>query len=360
MALTRHPVVDTLEQMAAVETRRFTLDQVRTFVDKLRSVTPAADIARQTGLSDTEVIDLGAKLGTWLTHVSGSVDADVVYASRMTQPTLFQDPSSSTVVIPLGFERRVKQRRDIARALATIVVHNPDDTTLSRFLDRLYPSRTSVLAARDVFIVWRFAQVGRLDGLARISSNPAFCKTMASAYNLLETAVNDADSAVSALTDTTTSLDRLADACVSARWMHEARISRLERQIDLVRKDPTAENLLRRSQRALALEVNASPRSWRIASLAELREGQVLRIVQAAGLATEETARREALEIRTKLVELDESNGSDLSKDLDLLVPEGLRARRAGVEPAFWDAIEARVMGDPLWREQLEAALPTT
>ncbi len=359
MAIKRPDVIEKLEALASIETQRITLPQIVSFVKLLREVTPLADVASSTNLTEEEVIDLGARLGTWLTHVSGSVSAEIVVEATMEQPQLFPESDENTVIIPIGFERRPKQRREINRSLATIVRHNPDEATLSRFLDRLYPSKTSVLAARDVFIVWRFAQLGRLDGLANISpAHPAFCRTMISAYNLLETAIADAEQAVVVLTDEESDVDDLAAACIKARWLNEARISRLERQVQHAKSDPSALDMLRRHQRTFAVEVSSVPHAWRIDDLAHLREGQVLRLVQASGLVNEENARREALEIRTRLIDLDAENGSVLSKDLDLLVPEGVRAKRAGLEMEFWDAIEARLAGDPDWRDRLESAFP--
>lgn len=356
MAVRRPQVIDRLEELAAVEARRFSLEQVTTFVELLRSITPADAIAAATGLPEDAVIDLGAKLGTWLTHVEGSVDVKIVAAAKLQQSQLFQDPESSTVVIPVGFERRAKQRRDIARALATIIAHNPDEATLSRFLDRLYPSRTSVLAARDVFIVWRFAQVGRIDGLSNISPNPAFCRTLVSAFNLLDTSIQDAENAVATLVDQTATPTDLVEACVKAAWVNEARISRLARVCTRAVEEPQTVEILRRAQQSFAFEVAAAPGAWSFTDIAQLLEGQILRIVQAAGLVNEETSRREALDIRSRLIEIDMEHGSDLSKDLDLLVPEGLRAKRAGIEVEYWEAIESRLAGDPAWRDQLEAA----
>lgn len=359
MALKRPDVITKLEDLSSIETQRVSLSQIVSFVKLLRSTTPLADVAASTNLTEEEVIDLGARLGTWLTHVSGSVDAEIILAVEMEQPQLFHDSDDTKVIIPVGFERRPKQRREINRSLATIIRHNPDEATLSRFLDRLYPSKTSVLAARDVFIVWRFAQLGRLDGLANISPNhPAFCRTMVSAYNLLETAIADAEQAVNVLVDESADLESLASACVKVRWMNEARIGRLERQVQHASSGPTALGMLRRHQRTFAIEVSSVPAAWRIDDISQLREGQVLRLVQASGLVNEESARREALEIRTRLIELDAENGSDLSKDLDLLVPEGVRAKRAGLEMEFWDAIESRLAGDPDWRDRLESAFP--
>jgi hypothetical protein len=354
MALKTPPVVDELEDLASAELKRLNLDQVKSFVSGLKACTSAPEIAATTGLSEDEVIDLGAKLGTWLTHVLGSVDVEINLAAKEAQPQLFQ--TGSEVVIPLGFERRAKQRRDIVRALATIVTHDPDETTLSRFLDRLYPSRTSVLTARDVFMVWRFAQLGRLDGLSKISTNPAFNRTMASAYYTLDTAVKDAESAIDVLRDPNSTAPSVSEACVKARWVHEARISKIERLANQAQVGKVSEEILRRDLRSFAREYDAYPRLWTFTSVAELSEGQVLRIVQAAGLAGE-TGRKEALEIRTRLVELGEEHGFDLAKDLDRLVPEGLRARRAGVENLFWMAIHARMDGDPEWRSIFEDAI---
>lgn len=357
MALKRPEVIDQLEKLATVEVRRFTLEQVVMFVEQLRSGTPSATIASNTGLTEPEVLDLGAKLGTWLTHVAGSVDVKIEVAATQEQPQLFVNPDADSVLIPVGFERRTKQRRAITRALATVIKHNPDETTLSRFLDRLYPSKTSVLTARDVFMVWRFAQIGRISGLANISPNhPAFCRTIVAAYNLLETAVFDAEAAVRQLIDETTPVESLADACIKVRWMNEARIGRLERLVALAQSGGSAVEVLRRGQRTFAIEVSAVPSAWFVSDIAHLFEGQILRLVQAAGLVNEESSRREALEIRSKLIEIDSANGSVLSKDLDLLVPEGLRAKRAGLEMEFWDAIDSRISGDPSWRDHLEAA----
>lgn len=356
MALKRPEVIDALEKLASVEIRRYSLDQVVSFVQQLRAGTSATDIASNTGLSEEDVIDLGAKLGTWLTHVFGSVSAKIVIAAKQEQPMLFTEPKGKKVVIPVGFERRGKQRREITRALATVIRHNPDEATLSRFLDRLYPSKNSVLTARDVFMVWRFAQLGRLAGLAEISpKHPAFCQTMVSAYNLFETSIQDAEQAVKTLTDTTASVDDLAAACVKVGWLHQARIERFSRLVAAVANGGSP-HLLRQHQERLALEVSAAPRAWTITDISQLLEGQVLRLVQAAGLVNEESSRREALEIRARLIELDAEHGSDLSKDLDLLVPEGLRAKRAGLEMEYWDAVDARINGDPTWRSQLEAA----
>lgn len=356
MALKRPEVLDILEKLASVETHRYSLDQVVSFVKQLRAGTPATDIASSTNLSEEDIIDLGAKLGTWLTHVFGSVNAEIVIAAKQEQPALFTESKGKKVIIPVGFERRGKQRREITRALATVIRHNPDKETLSRFLDRLYPSKNSVLTARDVFMVWRFAQLGRLAGLAEISPNhPAFCQTMVSAYNLFETSIQDADQAIKTLTDITASADELAAACVKVGWLHQARIERFERLVTSAAKGDYT-HLLRQHQERLALEVSTSPRAWKITDISQLIEGQVLRLVQAAGLVNEESSRREALEIRAHLIELDAEYGSDLAKDLDLLVPEGLRAKRAGLEVEYWEAVDARINGDPTWRSQLETA----
>jgi len=355
VALTRPEVIDTLETLASVEIRRYSLEQVVSFVELLRTGTSAADIAAGTGLSEEDVIDLGAKLGTWLTHVFGSVEAEIIIAAKQDDPSSLKSKGKK-VVIPVGFERRGKQRREINRALATVIRHAPDEATLSRFLDRLYPSKNSVLTARDVFMVWRFAQLGRISGLAGISpKHPAFCRTMVSAYNLLETSILDAEHAVKTLVNLKATVEELSAACVKVGWMHQARIERFERLLSSV-SSGNSEHLLRKHQERLAMEVAAAPQAWHITDIAQLLEGQVLRLVQASGLVNEENSRREALEIRARLIEIDAEHGSDLAKDLDLLVPEGLRARRAGLEMEYWDAIDSRINGDPTWRSQLEAA----
>ena len=356
MALKRPQVIKTLEELSSSSTKRLSVKQVNQFVALLRAGTSCHDIAKKLKISETEVIDLGAQLGTWLTHVSGSVDAEVVYEAHQQQATLFRPTDDSTVVIPHGFERRVQQRRDIGRALTAVIVHNPDESVVSRFIDRLYPSQNSALAARDVFVVWRFAQIGRISGLADIAESPAFCRTMASAYFLLETAVLDAENSIALLSDSSTSIEALTDACVKARWVNESRISRLERLVDLAHTSVSANEMLRRGQDSFAREVKAVPRNWTFTSVEQLSEGQVLRIVQSTGLVSEESSRREALEIRSRLVEIDTQHESDLTKDLDLLVPEGLRAKRAGLESEFWDAVVSRAEGNSNWRSQLDKA----
>lgn len=354
MALKRPDVVERLEQLASHEVDRLSLDQVSMFVQMLKDGRSASDIATATELTETDVIDLGARLGTWLTHVLGAVEANIEIAAKTQQPMLFPGPDQ--VVIPLGFERRAKQRRDVVRALATILVHNPDEATLSRFLDRLYPSKTSVLAARDIFVVWRFAQLGRINDLASIATNPAFNRTMASAYYALETAIADAEAGLRVLSDDTADPADVRTACVAAKWIHESRITKMERLASNVCDAGAAPEILRREQRYFAREMAAAPHLWCFTSIEQLREGQIRRIVEAAGLVGDD-GRRDALDIRNRLVALGEESGFDLARDLDRLVPEGLRAKRAGVEDLYWEGIEARIGGDPHWRDIFESAM---
>lgn len=351
-----NPTIERLRQAEHAEERRLSLAEVRGVVDGILAVRPLADIAATTGLDDKTILDVTAELGTWLTHVHGGADATIVSAADHGQQQLLQaatGPARREVVVPLGFERRAGHRRDVSRALAAIVVHAPDDKTLTRWLSRKYqPSRANVVTFSIVSVVWRFATLGRLGEIDRINANnAAFAKLLVAAYDLLDVARRDAiDGVITLATADTANLDALAAACVKARWLNEGRIARLERTISLARSRPGVQRLLAKELRSFAAEVRAQPDTWAPTGISKLSEGQVRRICQAAGLSTEGPKRAEEADVRRRLAEL------GLRADADRLVPDAIRAAQAGVAEEFWAAMELRAAGDPDWESALAAA----
>lgn len=370
--------------------RRLTTDEVRAIVSGLVACHSLEDIEGTSGLDKTSVLDVVAELGTWLTHVRGGTNTVVVTAAELSQQPLFQGGnapkanSASTktsskklsktsakapakagskksskaksgpaiqVVLPVGFERSAPHRRDVARALAAIVVADLSDDIIVRFLARKYPSETTVLTFPIVAALWRFATLGRLDDMAEISPHLGFQRLLVAAWDLLEVARQDsADGIKELIAADVSDLDALRDACAKSRFVAEGELTRIERQITMAHEREAALPLLSRELSFLAQRVRANPMAYLIGSIAELSEGQVRRIAQAAGLPVDGESRAEEAEIRSRLQQM------GLSSDVDRLVPEGVRASQVGVLETFWDACERRLAGDQDWDQSLRDA----
>jgi hypothetical protein len=358
MGLNRPAVIERLEELAKITVTALTLRQLTAFIDGIRAVKPLADIAEDADMAVDEVLKLTAKLGTWLRHSNKSqaVDLEVVAAAKMDQLAMFQDPSKKVAVMPVGFERHRENRSDVANSFAAIVHHDPDETTLMRFLDRQYSnSGGGTLEAHDVFTFWTVARLGFVDRLDKIASNdrghtsPGYARVLVSAFELLATAVADAERAVAVAVDQTASVDDVLAATVTLRWVDEAGLHQLVKAAKLAsggRRD-----ILTKEQRNFATRIAVSP-LWQLrnVNVDQLTIGQVLRIVEAAGLLHDST-RRDDAEIRRRLVAL------GFERDMDRLLPMANRAVRAGLEEVFWSAMERRKASDPDWSHELYAAL---
>ena len=349
MHLDRPAVLDRLTAVQTVEAeKRFTVQEASTLIDALRNVTPLSETAKLCGLTPAEVLDLTGKLGTWLTHSVGSAGADTETSRSRAQLSLFQDARENVVVVPPGFERRGKQRRDVNKALAAIVVHAPSESDLVRWHDRAYPDDQIAMTARDVYVWWSFARLGRIEELSDVSTSVGFSRIMVEAFDLLNVAITDAAASLAIAVDESASAEDVADCCAAMLWVHEARVLKLQRlaRICAGSGDVTA---LRREQRSFRTDVARSP-MFQVTDLADLSQGQVVKIVQAAGLA-ETTSRKDESELRKRLIDL------GLERDLDLLVPLGLRAGQRDLDSVFWSAIDLRAKSDPNWRLELDEAI---
>ena len=393
-------IIETLRQDLAKQSeaapRQITLEQARGVVDGLVGITSLADIATATGLTEDEVLDVVKRLGTWLTHVHGGSNATLVKSADVGQMPLLQIPASPepgakkrnkptepaankrkkaaerderVVTIPAGFEPRAPHKRDVRKALASIVVHRPDNTSLVRWISREYPSETKMLTYTAITAAWNFAHFGVLDKLSEIAPNPGFMTVLLQAYDTLDVARLDAIDGLRTLARGDVSdLQVLANACAKCRFIAEGEIVKIERCIDIVAAEtadlvarsvdldktrPSSESTLLRELRWLAERVRVQPRRYMIEDVGNMQPSQVLRIAQMAGVPVEGGNRQAEAEIRERLAAL------SLSADADRLVPEGLRAARLDLLEEFYEALDRRADGDPNWNHVLQRAFAT-
>lgn len=361
MALTRPEVLERLQANADVVVKKLTIEQVERFCAGVIDGESRTDIETACELTTDEVFDLGAALGTWLIHSNRTKPVDLDSLGGIGYDTTDDDNGQLTIFAeagvnphvadnsyyPPGFRKAPGQQRDIGSSLGAILFHKPDRKTLLRWLDRHYPTANSVLTARDVFVLWSFARIGRLDDLDKVSNVTGYAKVVLRAWNALETTVETMERAVAVLCDPTSDVEAILDACTKARWVNEARIDRLERTAKVVGRAPHP--TLTRALTQFAREVD-SQNHWHVTDLGVLHEGQIRRIVEALGLA-EDTTRKQDAQLRHRLAEL------GFTRDLDMLLPIGAKALKVGAEDVFWDAVERRREGDPDWRDQLDEAL---
>lgn len=327
--------------------------------------------AAKLGISESLVLDYIGPLGTWLTHTEKPSDAETYLVIDVEQPPLFQMVTDTVAVgkgknrtckrrvaIPTGYERKAWHKRDVVKAVRSIVISNPSDAALARWIDHAFPVLPKVLKFTHISTVWRFATLGRLDEVDQLNpKSQVYNSLLVSAWDLLDTAVEDAREGIATLVAGGDDLEALAAACAKARWLSEAEISRIERMVittlaarDAGRPIASLQRSLANELLALSARVRRSPKSYQLDDIAQLNQGQMLRIVQAAGITTGETDRGEEAEFRSKLKEL------GITQDLDRLVRKGVAATRAGIGEEFWEAMQARVDGDADWSERLNEA----
>lgn len=369
--------VAAIEQLRTEErsaTERWTLAQMRTLVQgPPNGWTPEA-IAEATGWDVTTVKDIIGDFGTRIRKRVGG--APVVTASADEAGMLFpieEDTQkllkrakrskregaeeavfNAPVVLPRGFERGAEDRRDVRKAISAIIVAHRrgllTDELLTGYLDRKQPVRVVELGFAHVAVVWRHAVDGKLATIIEVSEDHAFRQVIVQAYDLLEVARLDALSGVETLVAGNTSdLDALRRACAKARWVATAEINRIEDLVARVAQRPANVGALERELRYFAQRVRAL-RGYVPATIADLNEGQVLRIAELAGLPTDVDRTDERI-VRKRLVEL------GFTSDLDQLTPQGVRSIQAGVGDAFWEAMTARANKFEGWRDILQDAL---
>lgn len=354
---------ETIEHLRSMATNvsaasKPSVTDITNIVHDLLAVVPLEDTAKKMprGTTDEQVrmvLDIIGTFGTWLTHSIGASGVQVSYAADDEQMSLFQSvvqnikgPSRkrkpSMVKIPLGYEPGASHKRDVTRALASIVAANPDDDVISRFVSRTYRTRSSTLTYAVVAGVWMFAVKGRLDRIEHVSSDAVFHSQVVAAYDLLDVARLDGIKALHALSAGNLKIDSAKKAALQSIWLAEAEIGRI---LALLKEGNPSYTV---AVDSLRKRMEAEPSKFNPTAISLLSAGQIQRICAASGLRVEPDSRSNEIEIRSKLRTL------GLSVDADRLVPEALRAIERGQQDAFWAVMQSRLEGDSSWADQLQ------
>lgn len=345
-----------VEQSKARAHLRPNVERVTRIVQDIMSITDLDATAKAMDVDDHDtavslVLDVVAAFGTWIGHSIGTTATVVVPAADVEQLPLMQLPHMlvdrksklPTVILPPGYEPGAAHGRDVSKALSLIVVTDPGDEMIGRFVSRTYQPRSVELTYPFITGVWDFARRGRLHRIDRVSDDPVFHELVVESYDLLEVSRRDAVTALAALADPRTPPQELRRLVVLSRWLAPDEVARIERCLD----HPGADGAnLQREQLLLAARIDDQPLKLQPESIAELAQGQVLGIIRAAGVRVD-SERGLELEIRAGLKNL------GLSGDTDRLLPEAQRAASRGKLDEFWAVMNARVEGDLTWTEQL-------
>lgn len=331
------------------------------------------NIARVTGLSAAEVLTLIGELGTWLgtkgtgrqqAAATSTADAAPVEAliartrAGADQLSLFAQHQDGLVIVPAGFEAKAT-KRELDKSIWQIVQNKPDEALLRRFLLRRYHRIHQVLTFPVVAAVHRIAQLGRLGEIDKLASNgkwvnPELARVLVEAYDLLDVARIDAVAAIDTMVALAEApvIDRTAlkGAMSRARFLAEADVVRVSRAVELEAAG-TEVDAVRPALVRLAARVGDAPWSYRPADIAELNDGQVQRICAAAGLDLEAPAFQVEDSVRTWIVDA----GFEL--EVDLLLPDGVRATQAGLGEVFQDALRRRAEEQLDWADELNEQL---
>jgi hypothetical protein len=358
-----HPTIEALraELTAPDATRRFNLGEVRTVVDCVTEVRSLGEVASASGLSEAQVLEVVAELGTWLAHVRGGNAAKPVLWHRTGQlfPANRQDDE---VVVPRGFERTAYHRRDVGKAIASVVSAKPTNDELGRWLARKYKDfRSDELQFPMVTSIWFFATLGRLDEIGEVSTDRVYRSLVVQAFDLLANAITVSNRAAVRLVqlmqvgtdEIVASVEEIIELTDKLAWVQPGEMARLRYLAEQVRDHPATPGPLVGRLRSTLRLMKADPDAWVFKHIGKLSQGQVAAIAANAGLDVEGTSREEEARIRTRLTTM------GLKADADMLVPEGVRAVAAGNEDAFWLAMESLVAGDSDWQHLLAEAAAT-
>jgi hypothetical protein len=304
------------------------------------------------------VLDVVATFGTWLAHSVGRADVTSSYAAseeQQVQTELFPvkpKPArkrKNHVVIPEGYEPSGPHKRDVDKALCTIVAHRPNQEVISRFVARTYTVRQSHLGYPVVAGVWGFARHGRLASIDLVSEDLVFQAQVVEAFDILDVGREDAIKAVEKLltAENVTHKDALK-ACDRAFWLDEQSFGMLRKVAELAKKDASETSRLQREIGLLRRKVELHAGRYRPAQVSDLTLGQVRRICESNGIRVEPESRAEETEIRNTLKTM------GFAVDADRLVPEALRCADSGTLDTFWEIMNARAEGDPDWSRQLQ------
>ena len=333
------------------------VEQVKQIVDDLVARIDLSGTGAKMGLASQEageklVLDVVATFGTWLAHSVGRAEVGHVYAVADPQPTLFPvetaENSDGKIVIPYGYEPTGPHRRDVDKALCTIVHYKPDVTVVSRFVARTYATRQDRLGYPIIAGVWKFAVCGRLASIDRVSDDLGFQEHVIEAFDLLDVAREDAVRAASALIGAESwTPEEIILACDKAYWLDEPGFLSLRRNAEIAQRNPSALDRCQREAASLGRRIALHPNRYFPEEVSSLALGQIRRICSNAGIRVEPENRAEEAEIRSTLKTM------GFSGDADRLVPEALRCADKGTLDSFWAVMQARAEGDQSWSEQL-------
>lgn len=334
-----------------------TVEQVAQVSDDLAKGIDLYDTAAKMGAATQEVgeklvLDIVATFGTWLAHSLGRAEVDYRYAAEDPQPTLFpieNEASDGTIKVPAGYEPSGRHRRDVDKALCTIVHYAPDKTVISRFVARTYGTRQDRFGYPIIAGVWKFASCGRIGTIDKVSDDLGFQEHVLEAFDLLDVAREDAVAAIKELLETAVRTpEETLVICDKAYWLDEQGFASLRRSAEAAKTNEAAKDRMQRDAGILARKAAMHPARYLPGQVSDLTLGQVRRICTSAGIRVEPEGRAEEADIRATLKSM------GFAVDADRLVPEALRCADKGTLDDFWAVMQARAEGDPTWSDQLE------
>ena len=342
------------------------LKQITTIVAFMLKGESISEIAKRTRLSKEYIVRAIIDLGTWLgqtTRSSATLNKTLATSStsleiecewegpannRFKQLGLFSAPSLAT---SSKQDKDLLLGVDFSKSVVQIMSTDPDESLLRRWLMRRYHSVHQVLDFGVVALVHRICQLNRLVDIEQLPKrgvfNSNFARVLVEAYDLLEVTRKDAVTAVGHLTSQSTG-DKFTDleASIStASWLHQAVFNRLSVSVE---SNPSeVQPLLAR----LARDAVSAPNTYLPANIAELNDGQVLRLAQHVGLRVDSVSKEELAQVRSWVAAL------DMSQDSDILVASGVLACRAGLGNLYQKSLEKRAKGSFNWAKTLNTAL---
>jgi hypothetical protein len=354
-------VIGRLRARSAIEPTPPTLSQLKLLRDSLAQNQTLDHTARLLGCGTDETLRLIIEVGTWLRQSNRVPLPTLVEGDSLQLFNLPKAPRRGAweVVVPAGYLRA--GGKVIRRPLAALLVVHPDDQQLERWMARTYTASLPLLTFPVVAAVWRMATMGMLDKLEQVSPSARFAKVAVEAWELLEFARRDAVDAIGQLTIPALEVarrpltderreafaDKVAGLARTASWLSEQDLARVSRMAQEAKARPDAQQLLASELRHLRQRRDSHPGVYRIGHIGQIREGQMLRICQAAGLPTDPPDSARVAELRSRIKAL------GLEGDADQLTPNAVVADQVGVIDEFMAAVKARADGREDWLEQM-------
>jgi hypothetical protein len=272
------------------------------------------------------------------------------------QRSLFPTATDKIAFLSSGFSRRMTGR-DLKRSLARVVTAQPDADTIVRWVLRRYWGIRPQLTYPTVATVAKIAALGRIEELDEVAhiGGPANSQTAAvlvEAWDFLAVGVADIHRAVDRIiadarrSDIDLDAVELDWAVVRLRVLHEGFATRLARELAAAR-DAHDPSLWRAAAAELARRAVTDREMWH-PGVADLNDGQVLRLVQHAGIPTTEPDHRIEGDVRGWM--LDAELGSELASPL---LWHGVNLHAAGHGDKFRAALERRKARDLEWADEL-------